>query len=351
MAAETLFYFMDSALTHSLQSAGKPAEILRLPDGSELLVLPYGGRILGLFAGDERNFFWVNPALHDPRGAREFFGSPRWQNTGGERTWLAPEAEYFFPHYPDLGTYLQPRPLDAGQFAVLRIQGGLCLASEFSTPAWRSGGSVHVRLTLVLTATANPLRDERRFIGLAFAGYTVQRKLTRLSPGPPVGIWCLNQLRHGGEMLLTATGLPAPRIFFGRIPADDLAVEAGLVRYRMRSSGEHKIGLRASAAIGRVGYWSQLDAEAELVVRNFSVKPDGTYLDGPPADPSDIGYAVEACNVANPELGHFSELEYHAPTMTAEQSVSDDTSQVWAFRGPPELVAQATRELVERDLS
>ena len=83
MAAETLFYFMDSALVHSLQSARQPAEILRLPDGSELMVLPYGGRILGLFAGDERNFFWVNPALQAANSARQFFNSTRWQNTGG----------------------------------------------------------------------------------------------------------------------------------------------------------------------------------------------------------------------------------------------------------------------------
>jgi hypothetical protein len=338
---------MDLGLAQSLQEAGKPVEILRLPDESALLVLPYGGRILGLFAGnDVRNFFWVNPELKDPDSARQFFSSNRWQNTGGERTWLAPEAEYFFPHYPDLGTYLQPRPLDAGQFAVKREQGGLRLATEFSTPAWRSGGSAHVRLTLALTAAANPLRDDRRFAGLAFAGYTVQRQLERLSPGPAVGIWCLNQLPHGGEMLLPAIGHPAPRIFFGQIPAGDLSVEAGMVHYRMRSLGEHKIGLRAPAAIGRVGYCSQQGEQAELVVRNFSVQPDGVYLDGPPADPTDIGFAVEACNVANPELGHFSELEYHAPTMRAEQSVSDDRSEVWAFRGAPALVAEARRELV-----
>ena len=342
---------MDQALVDSLREAGQPAKSLQLTDGSELLVLPYGGRILGLFApGDARNFFWVNPRLQDVESARQFFGSGRWQNTGGERTWLAPEAEYFFPHYPDLGTYLQPRPLDAGEFAVTREQGGLRLVTKFSTPAWRSGGSAHLRLTLSLAPAVNPLQGDLRFADLTYAGYTVRRRLERLSPGPAVGIWCLNQLPHGGEMLLPATGEPNPRVFFGQIPAGDLAVEAGMVRYRMRSLGEHKIGLRASVAVGRVGYQSQHGEQAELVVRSFTVKPDGVYLDGPPADPTDMGYAVEACNVANPELGHFSELEYHAPTMTAEQSFSEDTSEVWAFRGLPPLIAEAKRELVERDL-
>ncbi len=341
---------MDLALVQSLQQAGKTPETLRLPDGSELLVLPYGGRILGLFApGDARNFFWVNPTLRDADSARQFFSSSRWQNTGGERTWLAPEAEYFFPHYPDLGTYLQPRPLDAGEFAVTREQGGLQLVTEFSTPAWRSGGSAHLRLTLSLAPAANPLRGDRRFADLTYAGYTVRRRLERLSAGPAVGIWCLNQLPHGGEMLLPAAGEPAPRIFFGQIPAGDLSVETGMVHYRMRSLGEHKIGLKAPVAVGRVGYVSQTGEQAELVVRSFTVKSDGVYLDGPPADPADTGYAVEACNVANPELGYFSELEYHAPTMTAEQSTSEDTSEVWAFRGPPASVAEAKRALVERE--
>ena len=35
-----------------------------------------------------------------PATAAEFYAGDQWQNSGGDRTWLAPEVDFFFPNYP-----------------------------------------------------------------------------------------------------------------------------------------------------------------------------------------------------------------------------------------------------------
>jgi hypothetical protein len=55
---------MSEDLIGILRSVGKPTESYHSPDGSHVLILPYGGRVLGLFApGSSENFYWTHPAL------------------------------------------------------------------------------------------------------------------------------------------------------------------------------------------------------------------------------------------------------------------------------------------------
>src|SRR5256885_8036826 len=88
-------------LTTVLGGIGKLTKRFEGPDGSRLLVLPHGARVLGLFArASEENFFWTNPVLSSIGSARSFFRSQEWYNPGGDRTWLAPEIDIFFPKFP-----------------------------------------------------------------------------------------------------------------------------------------------------------------------------------------------------------------------------------------------------------
>lgn len=94
-------------LTQVLNRVGKPTKLFKSSDGTRVLVLPYGGRVLGLFApGSEENFYWTHTALNSPESAREFYGGDQWHNSGGDRTWLAPEADLFFPNFPKLDKVL-----------------------------------------------------------------------------------------------------------------------------------------------------------------------------------------------------------------------------------------------------
>ena len=92
-------------LLETLQAAGKPVEVVHMPEGSTVVLLPHGGRVLGLYAaGSEKNFYWTHPALESPQTARAFYDGNDWHNSGGDRTWLAPEVDVFFPRYPDEDT-------------------------------------------------------------------------------------------------------------------------------------------------------------------------------------------------------------------------------------------------------
>jgi hypothetical protein len=137
----------------------------------------------------------------------------------------------------------------------------------------------------------------------------------------------------------------------GTIGPEDLMVDDRLIRYRMRSAGEHKLGVRAAAVTGRVGYLYDVGHQTSLVVRNFSVNPSGEYIDVPWSDTQDFGIAFQACNV-NSGLGAFSELEYHVPAVGPPEggSRSEDQSQVWAFRGPASAVRSIARRLLAAEI-
>lgn len=333
---------MCESLRTRLNSVGKPTEIFKGSDGTTLLVLPYGGRILGLFGPrSDKNFYWTHPALASAESARNFYASDAWHNSGGDRTWLSPELDVFFPLFPDLTNYWQPRQLDPGNYQVVRGEDSLQMVNRLTITLSRSQQNVEMQMTKSVLSAPNPLRYEQglKWEGkIEYAGYTLHTSLEILgggeAPSAPVGLWNLLQLPHGGELLAPTYAKTTPRVWFGTMAAEDLVVDDHLVRHKMRASGIHKIGIRAVATTGRVGYLYSTGDQFTLVVRNFYVNPSGEYVDIPFDENADVGYSVQACNVNN-ELGCFSELEYHVPAIGGNtgHNACEDTSQVWAFRG------------------
>src|SRR5580700_1611299 len=108
-------------LADNLAAVGKPSQSWQSPDGTRLLILPHGGRILGLFtAADASNFLWVHPDLGSPQTASRVFESGDWQNPGGDRSWLAPEVDFFLPNYPNCDRYSVQSALDPGHYRISR---------------------------------------------------------------------------------------------------------------------------------------------------------------------------------------------------------------------------------------
>ena len=343
-----------------LKKVGQPTKALETPDGSRVLVLPHGGRVLGLFAPQsEDNFYWTHPALNSAAEARALYASDAWQNSGGDRTWLAPEVDVFFPDFPKLVRYEQPRALDPGRYRVIENESGFKLESRLTLRLSRSKAEIGLKITKSFSPAPSPLRHGcgLDLPDVAYAGYTQHVALELVGPSrttkAQIGLWNLTQMPHGGDLLMPTFSRNEPRHIVstsGAIPERDLNVSDHLVRYRMRQKGEHKISLCAVAMTGRAGYLHRSGSEWSLVVRNFVVNPSGEYVDVPWDEPDRLGFAVQACSV-NSALGAFSELEYHIPAIGGDTGCthSNDTAQVWAFRGPKARIVQIARTLVAGD--
>src|SRR6267378_3721977 len=156
------------ALINVLKKVGKQTKIYTTLDGTRVLVLPYGGRVLGLFsADDEENFYWTHAALKSAKTAKEFYQGDQWHNSGGDRTWLAPEIDLFFPKFPKLDKYFQQRSLDPGCYKVVETKSGFQLVNQASPKLARSKQELRLKITKGFGPALNPLRHEH---GLKLAG-------------------------------------------------------------------------------------------------------------------------------------------------------------------------------------
>ena len=348
-------------LVRVLRRVGKPTRLLKTSDGTRVLTLAYGGRVLGLFApGSDENFYWTHPALNSVESAREFYATTQWHNSGGDRTWLAPEADLFFPNFPKLDSYFQQRSLDPGCYKMEETKNGFQLANRFTVKLSRSGKNISLKITKQFGPAKNPLRHERglNLEGVEYAGYTQYTSLELVGNSrqsrEQVGLWNLIQMPHGGDLLIPTFGRAQPRHIFstiGSISSKDLITTRHLVRYRMRQKGEHKISVRAISVCNRIGYVYRSGDHWVLIVRNFMANPSGEYVDVPWEETDYFGFAVQACNV-NSHLGAFSELEYHIPAIGGDTGTTrcDDTTQIWAFRGNKTKIDLITKTLLTPDL-
>jgi len=331
-------------LVSVLKRVGKPTKVFKSVDGTRVLVLPYGGRVLGLYSpGSDENFYWTHTALESVESARQFYAGSQWHNSGGDRTWLAPEADLFFPNFPKLDKYFQQRSLDPGSYQVITAGNDFKLVNRLTVNCSRLKEDVRLQITKSFGPALNPLRHERGLDlkGVDYAGYTQYTSLELLGSSTAttaqVGLWNLVQMPHGGDLLIPTFARAQPRHVFstiGSIPPKDLIVTRHLIRYRMRQKGEHKISIRAVPTCGRVGYLLSRGGESRLIIRRFVVNPSGEYVDVPWDETSYFGFSTQACNV-NSGLGAFSELEYHIPAIgyRTGRTRCDDEAQVWAFRG------------------
>lgn len=252
-----------------------------------------------------------------------------------------------------------PAELDPGHYAAVGRGLGLQFVSQFNVTLSRRHERIEAKIVKSWGPAPNPLRHElwwKELSGVAFAAYTQETSLellTNSDSSAQVGLWNLLALPHGGEVIIPTNAQGEPRVYAGPISPADLAMTDHLIRLRIQGTGIRKIGIRATASTGRFGCLYPSGEDWALVVRNFIVNPSGEYVDVSWAQAAtiDLIYSTQACSVNN-DLGAYYELEYHAPAIGANtgHNRSDDTSQVWAFRGPHAAIVRVARELLSSDL-
>jgi hypothetical protein len=243
--------------------------------------------------------------------------------------------------------------LDPGRYKCKGTDQGIRLSCDLELHSYRTGEDLALTIAKEIEPVASPFHQVADDDGLAdvpFAGYTLRTTLeVRSKPKrTAVGLWNLLQMPHGGCMVIPTRFRARPTKYFGTFSRQDLAVAGDAIRYTMRSAGEHKIGVAAITLTGRAGYLYRAASAWSLIVRNFTVNPSGSYVDALPSADGCPGDAFQACNVSNPRLGNFSELEYHAPAIGAGTNADrrEDVSQVWAFRGERRAVARIAERLL-----
>jgi hypothetical protein len=339
-------------ISETLKQAGISSKSLIFAVGSELLLLPSGGRVLGLFpSANEDSFFWMHPALASAESTRALFSSEDWCNPGGDRTWLAPEIDVFFPAFPDTNVYHVPKEIDPGTYGITGADSKWEFQNKFRIQLSRSREWVSGVISKSWLAAVNPLRHENHRSKLQYAGYTQHTKLQiHEKATSPVGIWNLLQLPPDGEILIPTYSQIEPYIYVGTVEKGELKATEHLIRYRIARRGINKIGIPAVASTGRIGYLYTSGSDDVLIVRNFSVDPLGEYIDLPWNSVGAIGppvFSTQACFV-DCSLGRFAEIEYHAPVVPG-QTLLEDVSQVWAFRGEPAAIRAVGRQLLSAE--
>ena len=344
-----------TSLAATLAEAGHPLLELSAPGQGTLLVLPFAGRILGLFSEPEGdNYLWVNPALATADGAREFIASTGWRHFGGDRIWVSPEVE---THVGDLAdpwnTYAPAAAVDPGDYTASAEAGAIHLSTPARVKFLRAQVEVPVQIDRTLRLIADPLRtvpELSALPGVTYAGYEQASTLRLADPAaaPPISLWSLAVVPVAGWMIVPTPEQLAARDFFEPSPADRLLSTPHAVHFRIDGQEQHKIGLQAAALLGRAGYLRALGpGRRSLLVRQWVVNPSGRYIDTPWEARHEPGYAFQSYNGGS-WLGMFGELEYHTPAIggaTGQASLTD-VSQLWAYTGPTAAIEAIGRRLL-----
>ena len=318
-----------SSLRASLDRAGIVYRLVESGEGWLIVAPSLGARLLGAGIGDE-SAFWASPSL----------STRAWEaggNSGGQRTWLAPESgpQGFFSG-EDISAWRVPPELDPGAYREIA-----------AAPGWRSytnalcahaadGSSYDIVLkrSLALSPRASSGGSAGEI------GISIELELVNLGGRPidrRVGLWSILQLpcREAGTILIPIEGeggadpdaLPgSARPYYYAPPLDAMELRDGVLRLGTGGGRRYKMGIPASRCSGKIAYLRRAGegqgAEALpgargwiLVVMSFGVDPSGAYLDAPPPIPGEErgpGDAIQAYN--DPGLGDeaFCEIEAHA---------------------------------------
>ena len=323
-------------LARCLREGGhQPVEL----DG-KALVLPFGGRVLGLYPDGRTNVFWVNPALLSPDTAAAFLSGEGWRNLGGDRSWISPEVETNIGD-PDraIETYNVPGSVDPGNYSVVSAdEQSVTLETDILVPFLRSGRDVHLKLTkkaTLLEAAPTALAP-----GMSFAGYVMESTLTAsaaLPNGVRPALWELVQVPGGGEIVVPAAPDAQPRAFIGK---PEYTMAQGRIRCAVQTSASYKFSLRAPDCRGVIACINTAGETATLILRHLTVLEPERYADVPYDDLSETGH-VQQVYVDDGGLGGFGELEYHTPALAPGRCETlSDRAEVWAFAGPADALSR-----------
>lgn len=330
-------------LLNSLKAAGHEPILLR----EKVVVLPFGGRVIGLYPDKSFNVLWVNPELYSGESARSFFAGEGWLNIGGDRSWISPEIDTNFGD-PERGmeSYDVPKTIDPAAYNVTSCEeASLTLETTMDVLFRRSKQQCKLELMKQVSLLEKPPIELAE--NISFAGYTVKcilRTESEVSDEIRPGIWNLLQIPGKSQVIIPVKEKTKPRTFFGK---PIYTAGKNLIACDVHTSLSFKFGIHAEKSKGFMLSINPTTEPASLIVRIFNVGEKSLYADVPLDDPADSGY-MQQVYVDDGALGGFGELEYHSPAIGGErQREIHDICEIWAFTGAENTLREIAKSLLE----
>ncbi|MEL7088989.1 MAG: DUF6786 family protein, partial [Planctomycetota bacterium] len=141
-----------------------------------------------------------------------------------------------------------------------------------------------------------------------------------------------------------------PRSYYDPFGEKHVESDDDAVRFLIDAKRRVKMGIKPEDTLGKMAYLRPLaDGMSTLIYREFSVDPDGIYVDIPRDHPADQRRGGDALQAYNDDLtyGPFGEMECVFPVVTvggAEQRVDDCVTHVLV--GPDAAVRAAGEKLL-----
>jgi len=350
-------------------------------DASKVVVAPdYQGRVMTSTTGgaDAPSFGWIGRAA-----IASVKRQPHMNVFGGEdRFWLGPEGGQFSLYFKkndpfDLDHWQVPEAFDWGSWATAK----------------QSPTSVQFHKRMALTNYSGALFDIDVDRTVRVVGRTEALTLLGTTPGSgirmvafessntirnagtrrwdpktgAVSIWILAQLNPSPDTTIvvpispgpaSTLGIPIKDDYFGKVPADRLAVKDAVAFFRGDGQYRSKIGVPPRRALPVAGSYDA--ANHVLTIVTFTRPPDArqyvnsmweiqrdpyggdvinSYNDGPPAP-------------GKPPLGPFYELETSSPALTLEPGGSyTHIHRTFHFTGPESELSAIARATLKVDLA
>jgi hypothetical protein len=253
-----------------------------------------------------------------------------------------------------------PTQIDPGAYKLSWSgEGEIRLAENLALQTYNTTSTTkHLSISRTVRKAENPLRYlqncEDLMSHVVFAGYEHILAISEKKRDAIMSeIWTLTQLKPGGT--LTICCLPGAKHtdYYDPVPADLQTIEPHHIHVKITGSCRFKVGYKAAAVVGRVGYalkW--VDSQWCLIIRNFFVNPSSTYCEEPHHSPHCQGHAIHVYNDGGP-LGGFGELECNGQTIGGETGLSamKDSMFLWVFCGDRERISKISSQLLGEELS
>ena len=331
-------------------------------NGPQLIIVPdLSARVLGASiqgAADE-NLMWVDSTVLD---GSIWEKKPYFWNSGGLRTWLAPEDLFFVNEQKDPDSWFVPEQLDPAPYTLIdRTEKKALFESDIVLPA-NIGKSYDVTLSRSIELLTEPPSGlDSLKPGVEYVG--IEKIHTLTNDGdmvigedlPYICLWSLLQINPAGTTLVPlaegADPETAYREYFNPL-GDRLVVQNGIISVKIDGKYRSKIGVRPEASGKGIAFLRDNgDGSGILFLKTFPVEADGIYVDKPWGKPSDYGDAIELYN-DDGNMGGFAELECHGPAKKlAKGDAQSHTLQLHMFRGPIDELKNIGSTLLGADLS